>query len=204
MVTMPSQEVIADLADRIEIAYSRRNPDWRAFRAAKGVWEAAATGLLLHQQNDPSIPIDPEFFVAIQPLQTWSDPWAELTQKSALARYGREIRRIVVLLRSEINDEVRRVEKKVRLGASVTTVLAKSGGTLSPLGRYVIARRAGLDGLAERLRPSAERQHRSCPLYQQACRSLIPDDLYPLPRSSDLLPGLVIPTGVDLPCFSRN
>ena len=204
MLTMPSREMIASLADRIQIAYSRRKSDSRTFRGSDGVWEAAATGLLTLQQNDPTIPVDPELFVAVQPNRPWSDPWGELTQKAALTRYRREVRRIVAQLRAEIKVEVRTVERKLREGSQLQRILADSGGQVSPMGRYIIARRAGLDDLAERLRPSAERQHRSCPLYQQACRFLLPRDLYPLPRTSDLLPGLVIPAGLELPCFSAN
>ena len=204
LLTMPSREMIAGLADRIQIAYMRRNPDSRAIRASGGLWEAAATGLLVLQQNDPTMPVDPELFVAVQPTRPWSDPWAELTQRPALVRYRREVRRIIAQLRAEIKLEVRTVERKVRDGSRLRDVLDASGGQVSSLGRYIIARRAGLDDLAERLRPSAERQHRSCPLYRQACQTLLPRDLYPLPRTTDLLPGLVIPAGLELPCFSRN
>ena len=68
--------------------------------------------------------------------------------------------------------------------------------------RVGIKAREAREGILDCL--EAERQHRSCPLYQQACRTLLPNDAYPLPRQSGLLPGLVIPAGVELPCFSMN
>jgi len=204
VLSMPSQERISALADRIEIAYSRRNRQTPYWQASRGVWAVAAAGLLMLQRNDPAMPVDPELFVAVQPTQSWSDPWVELTQKSSLIRYRREVRRIIAQLRAEIKSEVQLVERLVHKGIPLQDVLTEAEGKCSALARYIIARRAGLDDLAERLRPSSERQHRACPLYLQACRSLLPVELYPLPRSSGLLPGLVIPAGLDLPCFSAN
>jgi hypothetical protein len=200
----PSQETIIGLADRLEQAYLRRYPDWSPARTSRGIWTAAAAALSMLHRNVPSVPVDPELFVAVQPARAWADPWADLVQDSALRRYRRHVRRIVAQLRDEIRDEVRAAERRVRRGSTLAAVLADSGGRFSALGRYVLARRAGQDELAERLRPEAERQHRSCPLYQQACRSLLPSGAYPLPRQSGLLPGLVIPAGVELPCFSMN
>jgi hypothetical protein len=201
---LPCQETITSLADRIEQAYLRRHPDWTAARTSRGVWAAAASGLLMFHRNVPSVPADPELFVRVQPARAWPDPWADLAQEAALRQYRRHVRRIVAQLRDEIRSEVRAAERRVRRGSTLTAVLAESRGRLSALGRYVLARRAGQHDLAERLRPEAERQHRSCPLYQQACRSLLPHDAYPVPRPSGLLPGLVIPAGVELPCFSVN
>jgi hypothetical protein len=204
VTVLPSQEMISSLAERIEQAFRRRYPDWTTVRTSSGVWGAAASGLLMLHRNIPSVPLDPEMFVAVQPLRTWADPWADLAQESALRRYRRHVRRIVSQLRSEIREEVRSAERKLRGGTSLTSVLSDSSGRISALGRYVIARRAGQDELAERLRPEAERQHRSCPLYRQACRFLLPDNTYPIPRESGLLPGLVIPAGLELPSFSMN
>jgi hypothetical protein len=201
---LPTQEIIASLADRIEQAYLRRFPDWSPIRTTAGVWETTASGLLMLHRNTPAIPVDPELFVAVQPLGTWADPWADLAQQSSLRRYRRHIRLIVTQLRSEIKDEVRRAERLVRRGVTLSKVLADTSGRLSALGRFVIVRRAGRDDLAEQFRPGAERQHRSCPLYMQACRTLLPRHAYPLPRPCGLLPDLVIPAGVELPCFSMN
>ncbi len=201
---LPSQETIIGLADRIEQAYTRRYPDWTPVLTSSGVWAAAAAGLLMLHRNVPAMPVDPELFVAVQPERAWGDPWADLAQEGALRRYRRHVRRIIALLRDEIRDEVRAAERRVRRGSPLAAVLSDTRGRFSALGRYVIARRAGQDDLAERLRPEAERQHRSCPLYQQACRSLLPNNAYPIPRQSGLLPGLVIPAGVELPFFSMN
>jgi hypothetical protein len=201
---LPTQEMIASLAERIEQAYIRRYPDWSPLRTTAGVWNATAAGMLMLHRNTPAIPIDPELFVAVQPLGVWADPWADLAQESSLRRYRRHIRLIVKQLRNEIKDEVRQAERLIRRGASLTKVLADSSDRLSALGRYVIVLRADRDDLAEQFRPAAERQHRSCPLYQQACRTLLPSHAYPLPRPSGLLPDLVIPAGVELPCFSMN
>ncbi len=204
MLTMVSQEIIAQLAYRIQVAYGLRNPDFVAARMSFGVWESAAAGLLTLQRNHPEIPIDPELFVASQPLNPWSDPWGELTQAGSFARYRREVMRIIAQLRSELRSEIRYAQRQIRKGHEVRTVLAESGAKMSPLGRYIVACNAGLDDLAERMRPGAERQHRACPLYQEACRAFLPEGLYPTPRTTNLLPGLVIPAGIDLPSFSMN
>ncbi len=202
---LPTQESIDCLADRIARAFTRRHPAWTPTRTSPGAWESAATGLLMLHRNVPAIPLDPELFVAVQPARRWPEPWSDLAQEGARRRYRKHVRKIISQLRSEIRDEVRLAERQIRRGSPPNSVLSATGQRLSALGRYVIARRAGLDDLAERLRPEAERQHRACPLYQHACRPLLPHDAaYPLPRQSDLLPGLVIPAGLDLPCFSMN
>jgi hypothetical protein len=201
---LPTQEKIAVLAARIGQAYTLRYPEWTPARTSVGVWETAASGLLMLHRRVPTIPIDPELFVAVQPLREWADPWADVAQGSALRRYRRYVSRIVKQLRAEIEAEVRRAERRVRRGEVLGSVVTDSKGQLSALGRYVLAHRAGRDDLAERFRPEAERQHRSCPFYQQACSRLLSRKDYPLPRPSNLLPGLVIPAGLDLPCFSMN
>lgn len=200
----PSQETIDDVAGRIEQAFRLRHPDWSPARSSPGAWAAAAAGLLMMHRAAPTVPIDPEMFVAVQPSRAWSDPWADLAEGPAFRRYRRHVRAVVAQLREEIRGEVRAAERRLRRGASLEAVLSDLGGALSPLGRYAVALRAGDDGLAERHRPEAERQHRSCPLYRQACRAILPDDAYPLPRRTGLLPGLVLPAGVELPCFSVN
>jgi hypothetical protein len=201
---LPTQEMIARLGERIRQAYIRRYPDWSPIRTTEGVWNATAAGLLMLHRNKPTIPIDPELYVAVQPLGSWADPWADLTQQSSLRRYRRHIRLIVTQLRNEIKDEVRQAERLIRRGASLSKVLADSGCKLSALGRFVVVLRAGRVDLAEQIRPAAERQHLSCPLYMQACRTLLASRDYPLPRPSGLLTDLVIPAGVELPCFSMN
>ena len=201
---LPTQEIIAGLAERIEQAYGLRYPKANEWGISPGAFEAAAAGLTLLHRNRPMIPVDPELFVAVQPVRTWSDPWTELTSEESYRRYRRHVRRIVTRLRTELRNEIRWGERRVRRGSTVVETLNASDGRVSALGRYVIARRAGLDELAERLRPQAERQHRSCPLYQHACRSFLPDDAYPQPRATVLKPGLVIPAGLDLPGFSLN
>ena len=200
----PTQETIDTLAGRIKQAFARRYPDRDLTRTSPGVWVAAASGLLMMHRNSPSVPLDPEMFVAVQPSKSWADPWADLAQEDAFLRYRRHVRRVVAQLRAELKAEIRLAERRMRRGASLEAVLNDAKGTISALGRYALARRVGDDDLAERLRPAAERQHRSCPLYQQACRALLPLDTYPLPRQSELLPGLVIPAGLELPCFSTN
>ncbi len=199
-----TQEMVGNLATRIEAAFLRRYPDWSSAMTSDGVWEAAASGLLQLHSNFPWVPLDAELFVAVHPLRAWGDPWADLTEESAFRRYRLHVKRIIIQLRSEIKLEVRLAERKVRRGSPLLKVLSDYGGELSALGRYVIARRAGRDDLAERLRPEAERQHRSCPLYQQACTSMLPSNAYPVPRQTSLLPGMVIPAGLELPCFSLN
>ena len=45
----------------------RRYPDWSPARTSRGVWTAAAAGLSMLHRNVPSVPVDPELFVAVQP-----------------------------------------------------------------------------------------------------------------------------------------
>jgi hypothetical protein len=204
VLMMPSQTTITEIADRIEMAYARKTADLISMRSSGGVWEAAATGLLMLAESDPTIPVDAELFVAVQPVKGWSDPWGDLASQLALMRYHREVKQIIAQLRSEIKAEMTYARKRFLSGISTTKILTDAADRLSPLGRYILAYRAGLFEMAERIRPDAERQHRACPLYQAACKGLIDDSVYPKPRTTDLIPGLVIPAGVELPAFSMN
>ena len=175
-----SQDAIGLIAARIERAYRRRYPRWLAIGLTPGAWESAASRLLEASSERPSIPIDPELYVAVQAGGGLTpDPWAELTQRRSSRRYLTALRRIIGQLRKELSVEVRLAESRFLRGTSLDQVLAEEEGRISPLTRYILAYRAGREDLSSRHRAAAEDQHRSCPLYRLASRSLLPGHAYP-------------------------
>lgn len=180
--------VIQELADRIERAYLRRRPGWQHGRANPRVWSTAAATLVALNEFDSSMPIDPELFVAAQPLASVEDPWCELVGTDSARHYRLRVRKIVRRLRAEIRREITRADLKIASGATVADVVQSPGPRLSPLARFVVASRAGRPDLAEVWRPQALDQHRSCPLYSQACRGLLTEGDYPDGPSTETNP----------------
>lgn len=138
--------------------------------------------MVLWQVHDvhPTIPLDPELFVASQPhSDDIVNPWSILADAEAGNRYRRRVRKIVRLLRDELRREIRRVEREVREGASPSSVLFTQDPRLSPLGRYISAFRLGRPDLAGRLETAAAQQHTRCPLYRWACLPLLAAENYP-------------------------
>jgi hypothetical protein len=167
------------------------------------LWSTAASILYQVHLDDPAIPLDPELFVASQPGHpTFPDPWSELTQPAAAKRYRDNVRLIIRVLHRELAGEVRRAERKIRFGRPIEAVLLSKDKSLSPLGRFIVARRSGRDDLMERLRPLAIDQHHSCPLYRPACLRLLTTDAYPVQvvaTSPELdIPGRFVRTLPDL------
>jgi len=177
---LATQKVISGLADRIERSYTLRRPWWPGGACSTArVWSVAAEALWRAHHDDPSVPADPEFFVASQPMdQPYPDPWLELTAPAALAGYRRRVREVVKGLRRELGNEVAYAGRRVAAGAGLTRVLS-SPGRLSPLGRYIIARSNGRPALADRFSAAAAEQHRACPLYRQAAEAFLPAGDYP-------------------------
>lgn len=175
-----SQTEIDLLAGRIERAYERRGARWNAACSTGRVWASAARALCQCRHQDPEFPVDPELYVAAQGVDPESsDPWSDLASPQAVERYRRRIRSIIRQLRSELLREIRLAERSIRLGRSPSDVLADRTSRLSPLGRYIVARRARRPDLAERWSREALEQHRSCPLYRNASIELLPLDEYP-------------------------
>jgi len=172
-------DAVQELADRIERAYLRRRPTWHRGLAHPRVWSAAAETLVELHAVDSWTPVDPELFVASQPIRGDADPWRELTGAEPARRYGRRVRQVVRLLEVEIRGEVRRGELLLGSDRPVEHVLRSCRPRLSPLARYLVAHRAGRPELAEAWRGRAAQQHRACPLYRQACRRLLPVGAYP-------------------------
>jgi len=145
------------------------------------VWSAAALRLWdAHAQDPLQVPLDPELFVASQPISgAVADPWTELTEPEAARRYRSRVRRIVSRLSWELKREVRRAERLIRRGCELGAVLNAKDGRLSALGSFIVARRAGRADLAARFAAATAAQHRSCPLYRSASVTLIPPDFYP-------------------------
>lgn len=136
------------------------------------LWEVAC--------EDPEIPMDPELFVASQPLDAlFADPWNCLALEAAGQRYRRRVRGIIRQLRLELKREIRRAEELLSHGKGLAAVLRARDKRLSPLGLYITAQRAGRPDLAEQVRPGALEQHKCCPLYRVASLGLIPTEMYP-------------------------
>lgn len=172
--------LIEPLAARIEHSYRLRRHQWMSRCTSPQVWSAAARALLSVCDGDRPLPADPELFVASQPVRpSGNDPWQELTSPEAMENYRRSVRAIVRGLKAEISAELRRAGRRFENGEAVSVVLLSSDHRLSPLGRYIAARRAGRPALARRIEPEALAQHRCCPLYAVACEGLIPREQYP-------------------------
>lgn len=175
------QAVIDALAERIETAYELRRPGWHGTCSTSRVWSAASARLLEAHESDPSVPLDPELFVASQPIgPMYPDPWQELTQPVALHCYQGRVAAIVRQLHVELAGEVRRAEGLIKAGQPIVLVLNSRNRRLSPLSRFIVAQRAGRAALASRYRREAVAQHRSCPLYRQASAGLLAADSYPV------------------------
>jgi hypothetical protein len=187
VTVLATQFALVGLAERIEQAYQRRCSGWHRGCASAGVWSTAAAMLVQLHQDDATLPLDPELYVAVQPAGTpFDDPWVALTEPDAARRYRARVRELIRRLRAELRAEVRFAERRTARGVAIEEVLTTPSKSLSPLGCYIVAYRAGCPALAERFRRGAVEQHRSCPLYRAASQSLIPAQCYPgRERSAD-------------------
>jgi hypothetical protein len=178
---LPTHQMVDLLAVRVEQAYGLRVRRWWRGCSTSRVWHAAALRLWeAHSQDQERVPLDPELFVASQPISVpLPDPWTELTHHDSAKRYRRSVKRIVRRLRAELTREVRAGERSIEQGEQVETVLGRNGRRISALGSYILATRAGRDDLGERFAAAAAAQHHSCPLYRLASMSLLPAELYP-------------------------
>jgi hypothetical protein len=178
---LPSQREIDCLADRIENAFNLRYPEWYRGCSTARVWSSAAMVLWQAHRENAEVPLDPELFVASQPLQEEIvDPWSILARSEAGLRYKSRVRRIIRLLRAELRREIRRVVREVRDGAALASILTRNDPRLSPLGLFISAHRFGRPDLAARVESRAALQHERCPLYRWACLPLLSAELYPL------------------------
>lgn len=181
---LATQDEIHRIADRIERAYYLRRERTRWSGSTSGLWSVAATRLMQAHRDDPTIPVDPELFVAAQPIdEKQGDPWSDLAQEVSVRRYRRHVREIIRGLRAELRLETHRAERRVRRGADLEEVVSE-GRLLSPLGCYIIAHRATRLGLVERFRSGAAGQHLSCPLYREASLPWLSFAAYPVEGSS--------------------
>lgn len=177
---LPTQETIDELAGRIEQAFHRRCTAWNRSCSTPRVWAAAAVNLWRANQEIPEVPIDPELFVASQPIhETYSDPWTDLTQVEAARRYTRQVQRIIRLLQAELARELARAERLIAKGIELSRVVSARKSRLSALGCYIVVSRAGRSDLVALFHDKALEQHRSCPLYRVACSAFLPEDCYP-------------------------
>ena len=178
---IPTQDVLDELAGRIEHAYELRHPRWRRGCSTQRCWFAAAFRLWEAHNHDPlRVPLDPELYVASQPISgPFADPWTTLAQPEAVRRYRSQVKQVIRQLRFELRREVRRAERLIHRGDDIDALLSVQDGRLSALGCFIVATRAGRTDLADCFADAAAFQHRSCPLYQSASLSLVPADLYP-------------------------
>ncbi len=180
MTVLATQDEIEQIGERIERAYYLRRPRTQWSGSTSGLWSVAAARLIQSHRNDPTIPVDPELYVAAQPIDVRQiSPWFDLSQEISARRYCRHVRKIVRGLRAELHLEIRLAERRVRRGAGLDEVVSESR-SLSPLGCYIVAHRAGRVEVAERFHLSAEAQHWSCPLYRQASLPWLSFDAYPV------------------------
>jgi len=182
---LATQAVIENLAERIERAYRLRRSGWYRGCSSSRVWSTAAAILAQLHQDDSTLPLDPELYVAVQPASApFDDPWIALTQPSSARRYRCQVRALIAGLCSELRAEVRSAERLISRGETIAAVLSGPNRRLSSMSRYIIAVRAGRAELAERYRYAAIEQHRSCPLYRPASLKLLPHELYPVREHS--------------------
>lgn len=175
-----TQREIDGLARRIRHAYRARGMHWNDGCSTGRAWTAAALVLLQIHDEHPEVPMDPELFVASQALDTSVvDVWRDLASPAAGEAYLRRVTEIVCLLEHELRREIERAERLARSGRPLRKVLCGSDSKLSPLGRYIVARRAGRATLAVTFLGDVRAQHRSCPLYRSACLAFLPADQYP-------------------------
>ena len=180
IASVPNAGTMDDLAVRIERAYALRRPGLRQLAwAHPRVWSAAAALLAELNGTDPTIPADPELFVAAQPATAEADPWCELIGEAPARRYRRRVRQIVRRLRAELRGEVALAESRLALGLPARAVSRREVGSSPPLARLIVAHRLGQPELGTPWKPKAAEQHRSCPLYRQACLGLLPELDYP-------------------------
>src|SRR3954454_19080249 len=126
-----------------------RHPEWYQGCSTSRVWSSAALVLWQVHCEDPDIPLDPELFVASQPYSdAVVDPWRTLAVTEAGSRYRRRVRKIVRLLRAELKREIHKVEREVRDGVGLSSVLLANSPRFSPLGLYICALRFGRPDLA--------------------------------------------------------
>lgn len=178
---LATQHETEQIGERIERAYYQRRPRTLWSGSTTGLWSVAATRLIQSHREDPTIPVDPELYVAAQLIDPRRpNPWYDLTQEISIRRYCRHVRKVVRGLRAELHSEIRLAERKIRRGVRLDEVLSSQSRSLSPLGCFIVALRAGRDEVAEQFQSSTEDQHWSCPLYRQASLPWLSSDAYPV------------------------
>src|SRR3954447_5371519 len=134
VTVLATQTTIDTLAVRIERAYLLRRSSWHRGSTTSKVWSIAASALVQLHQEDPSIPVDPELYVAVQPVgRAFDDPWTVLVQPEAARRYRRRFREMIRGLRNELRGEIRSAERRIGLGESLRSVLETPGVRMSAL-----------------------------------------------------------------------
>ncbi len=91
---LPTHEVLDYLAGRIEQAYALRRAHWFRGCSTSRVWYTAALRLWeAHASDSALVPLDPELFVASQPISSpLSAPWTEVAHPESARRYRSAVR----------------------------------------------------------------------------------------------------------------
>lgn len=177
---LTNHDLIESLATRIERAYLLRRPNWRPVRSNVRVWSTTAHMLFKAQMEDPSLPLDPELFVAVQPLEwPYLEPALVFPQPEAIQHYRHLVKKLIRDLATELRGEVSRAERRIKRGVALERVLSPENASLSALGCFIVACRARRPDLVQRFLPGAQMQHQACPLYRQASHGLLPGESYP-------------------------
>jgi hypothetical protein len=181
---IPNQEVISDLACRIETAYRLRFSRWLGGCSTARVWDQAALYLWQAHENAPErTPLDAELYVASQKVSGgFANPWLDVAHPDAVARYRLRVDEIVGQLKVELEQEIVWAERAISRGRAIRKVLKPRKGRLTHLGCYITALRADRADLAERFASGAALQHQACPLYRAASSALIAAEDYPFDR----------------------
>ncbi len=110
---IPHQELIDDLACRIETAFRLRCPRWWGGCSTARVWDQAALYLWQAHAQDPGrVPLDAGLYVAAQNIsRRFANPWFDLAQPEAIERYRSQVNQIVRQLRTELKKEIGRAER---------------------------------------------------------------------------------------------
>lgn len=203
MLVLPPR-AIPQLAERVEQAYLRRRPSLHREYAHSPVWSAAAAALVALHRSDPSLPIDPELFVACQlegtSTKRRADPWGELVHARATVRYRRQIQRMIRSLRGELRAELRLIDQRCRQGVPLERLLTEPNPRISALARFIMAYRCSGEEVLASLRGSVRQQHDACPLFRQVSDSFLPPHVYPVPEHLVALDA----SQLSAPLFSLN
>ncbi len=187
---LATQNELDRLATRIQQAYRRRDMHWNGGCSTTRVWTAAAMVLWQTHIENAEVPLDPELFVASQPMKSdVANPWIDVARAEAGVVYRRRVGHIIRQLQAELKREIKHAERLMEKGQPLPKVLSDPNPRISPLGRFILAQKAFRRDLAESFERDALAQHRSCPLYRSASLAFLAADQYPVDQAKHRFQG---------------